>query len=99
LLARQVPIVIGYAGIVRDCEELGFDMFRDLVDTSYDSLPNRRRAEAALWMNEDLIKGRIDIAPYQERLQQQQRFVLDAYTACMETAFRRACEELALRLL
>jgi hypothetical protein len=99
LLARQIPIVIGYAGIVRDCEELGFDMFQDLVDTSYDSLPNRRRAEAALWLNEDLIRGRIDLAPYQERLQQQQRFVLDTYTARMETAFRRACEELALRLL
>ena len=99
LLARQIPIVIGYAGIVRDCEELGFDMFTDLVDTSYDSLPNRRRAEAALWLNEDLIKGRINLAPYQDRLRQQQRFVLENYTLAMETRFREACADLALRLL
>jgi hypothetical protein len=99
LLACQIPIVVGYAGIVQDCEELGFDMFRDLVDTSYDSLANNRRAEAALWLNEDLIQGRIDLGPYQARLQQQQQFVLSDYTARMELTFRLACQELALRLL
>ena len=34
--AQQIPIVIGHSNAVQHCKELGFDMFDDLVDTSYD---------------------------------------------------------------
>lgn len=54
--AKQVPIVIGYKGIVADLEELGFDMFRDIVDTSYDTLENNVRWDAALTSNTPLLK-------------------------------------------
>lgn len=95
MLAEQVPIVIGYPGIVADCQDLGFDMFRDLVDTSYDGLPNDRRAEAALELNKKLILGQIDLSPYKRRLRSQRQFLLDYYPGLLETRFMIACESLA----
>ena len=51
ILAMQVPIIIGYKGIVKDFEALGFDVFRDVVDTEYDDLPNDIRWLTALESN------------------------------------------------
>lgn len=79
MIAQQVPVVIGHPGIVQDCQELGFDMFEDLVDCSYDLAPNDSRAELAITLNQDLILGRIDLAPYQARLAAQRDFVLHHY--------------------
>jgi hypothetical protein len=61
MLAEQIPIVIGYPGIVQDCIELGVDMFTDIVDVSYDTLPNDQRIQRALESNQDLIVGKIDL--------------------------------------
>ena len=68
-LAQQIPIVIGYAGIVEDCERLGFDMFRDIVDTSYDTEPNEIRWFNALNSNKLLLQNGIDLNVLQHRLQ------------------------------
>jgi hypothetical protein len=94
MAAEQIPVVIGHQGIVQHCEELGFDMFSDLVDTSYDSMPNEVRAEQALLLNQDLIQGRIDLAPYQERLRAQREFLLDDYPTMMELRFNSAVNNL-----
>ena len=80
MIAQQIPVVIGHPGIVQDCRELGFDMFEDLVDCSYDWAPNDNRAELAIKLNQDLIQGRIDLAPYQARLAAQRDFVLHHYS-------------------
>ena len=56
-LAQQIPIVIGYQGIVDDCESLGFDMFRDIVDTSYDHQTDDNRWRNALRFNRELLLG------------------------------------------
>jgi len=76
VLAAQIPIVIGYPGIVRDCEALGFDMFTDIVDVSYDHLLDDQRWQAAL----DLNRGRVlDYRPataITQRLQQQAEWLL-----------------------
>lgn len=79
IAAQQIPIVIGYQGIVQHCRDLGFDMFDDLVDTSYDSLPNDVRVEQALLRNQDLILGNIDLAPYQQRLATNRQFLLHQF--------------------
>lgn len=97
LLSKQIPVVIGYPGIVTDCMDLGFDMFTDLVDVSYDSLPDNQRVEQALLLNRSLIQGSIDLAPYQQRLADQQQWVLDCWPEQMEQQFRQACEQLARR--
>jgi hypothetical protein len=59
-LAQQIPIVIGYRGIVDHCEQLGFDMFRDIVDTSYDYLPDGERWRAAIELNRELLLSGIN---------------------------------------
>jgi len=97
MAAEQIPVVIGHAGIVKHCEELGFDMFTDLVDTSYDSLRNDVRAEQAILLNQDLIQGRIDLAPYRERLSAQREFLLDDYATIMELRFDSAISNLNLK--
>lgn len=89
MAAEQIPVVIGHAGIVQHCQELGFDMFTDLVDISYDTMPNDRRAEQAVLLNRDLIQGRIDLSPYQARLRAQREFLLDDYPTMMEMRFQR----------
>jgi hypothetical protein len=96
MAAEQIPIVIGHQGIVQHCKELGFDMFTDLVDTSYDGMPNEVRAEQALLLNQDLIQGRIDLTPYQERLRAQRAFLLDDYPTMMEMRFQRDINNLNL---
>ena len=96
MIARQIPIVIGHPGVVQSCQELGFDMFEDLVDTSYDWLPNNQRVEAALELNKNLILGNIDLAPYQQRLQLQQEFVLDLYPKWIRSNFVRLAQSCAI---
>jgi len=96
MAAEQIPIVIGHAGIVEHCKELGFDMFTDLVDVSYDTMPNDVRTEQAISLNQDLIQGRIDLTPYRERLYAQREFLLDDYATMMEMRFQRDISNLNL---
>jgi hypothetical protein len=91
--AGQIPIVIGHQGIVQHCQELGFDMFEDLVDVSYDQLPNDVRAEQALELNKNLILGNVDLEPYQQRLQQQRDFLLEKFSNNMIEKFSADCLE------
>jgi hypothetical protein len=99
MIAKQIPIVIGHPGVVQSCQELGFDMFEDLVDTSYDWLPNDQRVEVALELNRELILGNRDLAPYQERLQRQQDFVLDMYPKWIRANFVRQAQSCASKIL
>jgi hypothetical protein len=97
--AQQIPVIIGHRGIVQHCKELGFDMFDDLVDISYDTLPNQIRVEQALLRNQDLILGNIDLAPYQDRLVQQRQFLLHQYPDLMQQKFRLDVQQLQAKLL
>jgi hypothetical protein len=75
-LAQQVPIVIGYKGIVDDCESLGFDMFRDIVDTSYDHQTDTSRWRNAIDFNKKLLCGKIDL-DVNQRLEKNLQTVLE----------------------
>lgn len=97
--AQQIPVVIGSAGLVESCRQHGFDMFDDLVDTSYDRLPNDIRLDQALELNKDLILGKVNLDPYQGRLIQQREFLLSQYQTVMANNFRTKCAELATKLL
>lgn len=68
-VACQIPVIIGYRGIVSDCEAMGFDMFRDVVDTSYDDLDNDCRVEQAIMRNQTLIQNTIKLDHLRNRLQ------------------------------
>lgn len=82
-VAKQVPIVIGHPGAVQDCRDMGFDMFDDLVDHSYDRLPSQYRAEAAIDLNRDLILGKIDLSAWQSRLHANHCYVFDGFLQWM----------------
>ena len=98
MLAQQIPIVIGSQGLVSSIRAHGFDMFDDVVDNSYDNLPNETRLIQALELNKNLIQGRVDLSSYQHRLEAQRKFLLDDYTNIMELRFIRDCKKLASNL-
>jgi hypothetical protein len=76
MAAKQIPIVIGYQGIVADCRRLGFDMFDDVVDNSFDMLPNEVRVEQALELNRDLILGKTNLLHLKSRLDRNWHYML-----------------------
>jgi hypothetical protein len=75
-LSLQVPILIGYPGIVAHARSLGFDMFDDVVDHSYDQLPNHLRAQAAIELNNHLLVNGIDRNRLQSRLEHNHQHAL-----------------------
>jgi hypothetical protein len=89
VLAAQIPIVIGYPGIVKDCIRMGFDMFSDIVDISYDDLPDGERWQAALTLNRDIACHYQPSSAVQRRLDQQAEWLLWQWpeqhiTACLD---------------
>jgi len=97
-ISEQIPIVIGYPGIVRDCQSLGLDMFTDLVDVGYDDLDNSVRVEQALFTNQALIQGQIDLAPYRSRLRLQREKLLGTYSLRQRQRFETAIDRVISRL-
>lgn len=86
--ARQIPLVIGYRGIVQDCRDMGFDMFDDLIDNSFDDLPNDVRLEQALELNRQFIcRGEIPI-DISHRLDRNQHHVMYGLPKQIEQKFR-----------
>ena len=76
MLAGQIPIIIGYPGIVSDCINMGFDMFCDIVDVSYDWADDSVRWKLALESNQDLILNTPGLEKLQDRLTAQRHYVL-----------------------
>jgi len=75
-LAKQVPITIGYPGIVEHIRALGFDTFDDVVDNSYDLVNNDLRVNTAIELNCKLLSSGIDRIGLSERLQANQQHAL-----------------------
>jgi hypothetical protein len=99
IAAEQIPIVIGHQGIVEQCRQMGFDMFDDLVDTSYEQVENLDRVSAAIMRNEDLIRGRINLALYKKRLERNREYLLWEFPRKMEQDFITQARALADKLL
>jgi hypothetical protein len=76
LMSLQVPIFIGYAGMIDHIRSLGFDVFEDIVDISYDWLPNDIRVEEAIRRNRDLLLSGFNRESLLPRLQRNQDLVL-----------------------
>ena len=98
-VAEQIPIVIGHKGIVEHCRQMGFDMFDDLVDNSYDTVDGANRITAAIERNQYLIQGKIDLAPYKQRLQRNREYVLWGLIDKMQADFVADARKLADKLL
>lgn len=98
-VAGQIPIVIGHQGIVKDCQELGFDMFQDVVNIDYDTANNSIRVEQAINDNESLLVDGIDLEPLKDRLQQQQVWALEKLEARYQQMFLDRATIIAQKLL
>jgi hypothetical protein len=92
-LAQQVPIVVGYKGIVDDCEDLGFDMFRDIVNTSYDYESDSTRWHSALDINKKLLENGIDREMLKARLEHNLDIVLGFPDTLVERFFNTVREK------
>jgi hypothetical protein len=90
LLSLQVPLVIGYAGIVADIKASGFDVFDDIIDTGYDWMANERRIETAIESNRDVLTNGIDRNSLMPRLLDNQRKVLE-WPAKMISHYNQVC--------
>lgn len=73
----QFPILIAHKGAVANARRYGFDMFDDIIDHSYDTLPNNIRWEKALQLNKDLINNPPN--NLQHRLLNNKTYLLEKY--------------------
>jgi hypothetical protein len=78
-MALQIPIVIGHKGIVQQCRDLGFDMFDDIVDNSYDDLPDFIRWREALKKNKKLLVESVNRTEIMDRLLKNQEYLLNGF--------------------
>jgi hypothetical protein len=96
--AQQIPLIIGHRGIVQDCQELGFDMFDDLLDLSYDLLDNNTRLSYALTANQQKIINGLNLCQLQNRLRFNQEYLLNKFPKWMEQRFKQDCARVLDRL-
>ena len=84
-LAGQVPITIAHQGYVKELIDMGFDMFTDIVNTSFDRLPDHTRWRAAIDLNAELLNSEVKRADHMERLLYNQNHALHTLGAnCIE---------------
>jgi hypothetical protein len=100
-LAHQIPIIISTPRLVEKLREQGFDMFDDIVDHSYDTLPNDVRVEQALELNKNVILGNCNTNHLHARLVANKERALSMlpnwYRTNFETRAREIVERLVLR--
>jgi hypothetical protein len=80
----QLPIFIAHNGIIQDVKNYGFDTFDDILDNSYDTLPNDIRWQEALDRNKHILNGDYDYGNLLHRLQNNQHHLLDNYLNLLE---------------
>jgi hypothetical protein len=96
-LAYQVPIIIGYPGIVEHARQLGFDMFDDVIDHSYDQYPNSTRAQAAIQLNHRVLLDGIDRQRLQSRLEYNHQHAL-SWPSRMRLQYQQQVKQIYQRL-
>jgi len=94
LLGLQIPVVIGYKGIVTDCVNHGFDMFTDIVDISYEFLDDRERWKAAIDLNKDIINGNYNWDLVVDRLIANQNYVLNFWPSLLIEQFNNNAQDI-----
>ena len=80
----QLPIFISHKGIMQDVKKYGFDTFDDILDNSYDTLPNDIRWKEAIDRNKHILDGNYDYDLLLPRLQNNQDHLLNNYLDLLE---------------
>jgi hypothetical protein len=86
-LALQIPVFIGYQGIIDHIEDLGFDVFRDLVYTEHDYQEDDVRYKDAIDFNKDVINGKFNRGDYLERMLRNQEYALNVWPELLVEQF------------
>lgn len=89
----QLPILIAHKGAVADVRRYGFDMFDDILDNSYDNLPNNIRWKSAIDKNTHILRGEFNYEELLPRLKKNQDYLLNGYLDYIETEFIRQMGE------
>jgi hypothetical protein len=93
-LGLQIPVFIGYRGMIDHIEDLGFDVFRDLVETDYDYYQDDVRWQQAIDLNKDIINGKFDRDYYLDRLKTNQEHALNIWPTQLVNQFRQNAEQI-----
>lgn len=78
-LAGQIPILIAHQGFITELKQMGFDMFTDIVNTSYDRYCNQTRWKAAIDLNADLIRSGVSRKDFEDRLERNKQHALEVW--------------------
>ena len=73
----QLPILVAHKGAVKDAESYGFDMFTDIIDHSYDNLPNDVRWKSAIDLNMHILNGKFNYDDLLPRLKKNQEYIME----------------------
>ena len=87
VLAKQIPLLIGYPKMVEHFKQLGFDTFEDIVNTNYDNMPNEVRLQSALTSNKSLLENFEYTGEIIERLNRNQHYLLNHWLDKLITDF------------
>jgi hypothetical protein len=77
--ALQLPLIIGHCGAVSDARNCGFDMFDDIIDNSYDDLPNEIRWKSAIDLNMHVLHNKFKYEELMPRLLKNQNYICSGY--------------------
>jgi len=83
--SMQLPILIAHKGAVADVESYGFDVFHDIIDHSYDTMPNESRWKSAIDLNIHVLNGELDYDSLVDRLKKNQEHLINNYLGYIET--------------
>jgi len=83
-LSLQLPIFIAHQNIIRDVKSYGFDTFDDILDNSYDTLPNNIRWKEAIKRNKHILSGKYNYKELFPRLRENQNHLLNNYLNLLE---------------
>jgi len=75
----QLPIIIGHKGAVADARRYGFDTFDDIIDNSFDDLPNDMRWRASIDLNKHILNNEFDYVSLLPRLIKNQQYLLNEH--------------------
>jgi|APSaa5957512535_1039671.scaffolds.fasta_scaffold59737_2 hypothetical protein len=96
--AMQLPIVIGYTGIIDDIRNYGFDVFDDIIDHSYDIMDNDVRWRMAIDLNKHLFNGDYNYNELMPRLKKNQEYLINGYPSKIIENFNHQVSEMYLRM-
>lgn len=77
-LLRRIPLTLACSGFVQRMRDMGFDVYDDLIDHSYDSVQdNLQRIRSAIAANQQLLSTAADMSALADRTEKNYRHLVD----------------------